>query len=262
MTISLTIPLKVLPADSSPLVSLHNLQVVRGNQTILRGVTADILRGQITALIGLNGSGKSTLLRTLLREFPHTGEIHFRCGHDHSRPRPEYLGYVPQRLSIDPRLPLTVRDLMGLSLKRGPLFFGLSKSLTAKITAVLTQVGVGHLLDTPVEGLSGGQLQRELLALALEPSPELLLLDEPASGIDFKSQHGFYEMISEINRRTGVTILLVSHDLTVVSRFAHHVLCLRDGVIQCQGKPEEILNPKTLADTFGPEMRLFAHSHA
>ena len=249
----MTIPLTMLPTDASPLVSLRNLQVVRGNQTILRGVTADILRGQITALIGLNGSGKSTLLRTLLREFPHTGEIHFRCGHDHSRPRPEYLGYVPQRLSIDPRLPLTVRDLMGLSLKRGPLFFGLSKALTAKITAVLTQVGVGHLLDTPVEGLSGGQLQRVLLALALEPQPELLLLDEPASGIDFKDELDFYRMIAHIVRDTGVTVLLVSHDLATVQEFAQQVLCLNGGRIQAVGAPQEILTPENIRRLFGPQ---------
>lgn len=254
------ISLPVMPS-AEPLVSLRDVWVERGGNAILRGVTADVLRGRITALIGLNGSGKSTLLRALVGEFPHRGVIQFRCGHDHTHPRPEHVGYVPQRLTIDPRLPLTVRDLLGLALKRGPLFFGLGRSLNSRLRAMLEVVGVADLLDIPVDGLSGGQLQRVLLALALEPKPELLLLDEPASGIDFKSQQSFYELILDINRRTKVTILLVSHDTSMVGRCADHVLCLRDGVIQCQGPPQQVLTPDSLAETFGPEMSLFAHSH-
>ena len=117
---------------------------------------------------------------------------------------------------------------------------------------LLERVGVGSVLDTPVEGLSGGQLQRVLLALALDPAPELLLLDEPAAGVDFQSQQGFYELIAGLTRDDGVTILLVSHDLSVVSRFAHHVVCLRDGVVACQGPPAAVLTPGALAATFGP----------
>ena len=243
-----------------PLLTLSHVGVVRGSRPVLTDVTAAIGRGQTTAVVGLNGSGKSTLLRTLLREFPHTGRIDFRCGHDHTRPQPDHIGYVPQRLSIDPRLPLTVRDLVGLAVNRGPLFFGTGRRLK-RVQALLDQVGVGDRLDTPVDGLSGGQLQRVLLALALDPSPELLLLDEPAAGIDFQSQQGFYELIADFNRSTGVTILLVSHDLSIVSRFAHHVLCLRDGVVACQGPPAAVLTPATLAATFGPMTAEFAHAH-
>lgn len=249
------------PADPArepepPLVALRDLWVTRGSHAVLRGTCAEIPRGRVTALVGLNGCGKSTLLRTLVGEFPYRGRIEFRCGHDHSRPRPEYVGYVPQRLSIDPRLPLTVRDLLGLALKRGPIFFGLGKSLTAKIRAQLEQVGVADLLDVPVDGLSGGQLQRVLLALALEPQPELLLLDEPTSGIDFKSQVSFYELIAGLNRRTGVTVVLVSHDLSVVRQFADRVLCLRDGVIAREGPPADVLTPDALRDVFGHDLPL------
>ncbi len=239
-------------SDTVPLVSLRDLRVLRGGRPVLDGVTADIARGRVTALIGLNGSGKSTLLRTLVGEFPHRGEIQYRCGHDHSRPRPEYVGYVPQRLAIDSRLPLTVRDLMALTISRRPLFFGVGRKLSAKIESLLIRVDVPELIDRPVEGLSGGQLQRVLLALALEPHPELLLLDEPSSGIDFQSQQKFCELIARLSRETGVTVLLVSHDLTMVSQFADHVMCLRDGKIQCQGHPKEILTPEALAETFGP----------
>lgn len=250
-----------LPTVAPPLLSLADVWVDRGGTPILRGVTADIARGGVTALIGLNGSGKSTLLRALVGEFPVRGKVIYRCGHDHSRPRPEYVGYVPQRLTIDPRLPITVRDLLGLALNRRPIFFGLGRAISPRLQALLAKVGVADLLDVPVDGLSGGQLQRVLLALALDPEPELLLLDEPAAGIDFKTQQGFYELIADLNRTTGVTVLLVSHDLSVVSRFAGQVLCLRDGVIQCQGPPQRILTSDVLADTFGPEMRVFAHGH-
>lgn len=250
-----------LAAAAPPLISLQNLCVSRGDKPILTGVTADVIRGRITALIGLNGSGKSTLLRTLVGEFPYTGRVEYRCGHDHSHPRPEYVGYVPQRLAIDSRLPLTVRDLMGLAMGRKPLFLGLGRRLTDRVHALLDRVGISHLLDVPVEGLSGGQLQRVLLALALDPKPELLLLDEPAAGIDFKDQQRFYDLIARISNEDGVTILLVSHDLSVVSRYAAHVLCLSDGKIQCQGNPHAVLTSDVLAKTFGADMHAFAHQH-
>ncbi|MCZ2341850.1 MAG: metal ABC transporter ATP-binding protein [Bacteroidales bacterium] len=247
--------------STPPLIAIHDLWVYRGGRAILCGVNADITRGKITALIGLNGSGKSTLLRTVLGEFPYRGTIDFRCGHDHSRPRPDYVGYVPQRLTIDSRLPITVRDLMALTLKRGPLFLGIGRQLTATIQRLLDRVGVPDLLDVPVDGLSGGQLQRILLAMALEPQPELLLLDEPAAGIDFKTQQSFYELIAELNRQSGVTLLLVSHDLTMVSRVAEHVLCLRDGRIQCQGHPTVVLTDESMSTTFGADMRAIGHRH-
>jgi zinc transport system ATP-binding protein len=245
-----------------PLVSLRDLWVERGGNPILRGVTADVARGRITALIGLNGSGKSTLLRVLVGELPYRrGQILFKCGHDHTRPQPAHVGYVPQRLNIDPRLPLTVRDLLGLALKHGPIFLGLGRAINQRMQAMLAQVDAEELLDRPVDGLSGGQLQRVLLALALDPRPELLLLDEPASGIDFKKQQSFYQLISDLNRRTGVTILLVSHDVTMVGRMADRVLCLKDGVIHHQGPPQQVITPETLSEVFGPELGLFAHRH-
>ena len=106
---------------SHPLLSLSDVRVDLGGNTILKGVTAGISHGKITALIGLNGSGKTTLLRAILKEAPYRGEIRFHCGHDHSQPRPEHIGYVPQRLNIDVRLPLTVRDLLALGERFGHL---------------------------------------------------------------------------------------------------------------------------------------------
>src|SRR5262249_4530359 len=206
-----TVPVvRSLPVEQPPprpLVSLRDLRVELGGKPILSGVTASIARGGITALIGLNGSGKTTLLRALVNEYPHKGTIQFHCGHDHSKAYPEAIGYVPQRLTLDARLPLTVGDFLALTLSRRPLFFGVSKRVREKSGGVLERVGVPECVDIPLDGLSGGQLQRVLLALALEPQPELLLLDEPAAGIDFKDQRKFYELIATLNRDTGVTVL-------------------------------------------------------
>ena len=245
-------PLPLAPVAVTPLVSLADLRVERGGRAVLAGVTADIPRGGITAVVGLNGSGKSTLLRTLLGEFPYRGQIKYRCGHDHSKPRPEHVGYVPQRLTFDAHLPITVRDLMGLALNRyRPGVFGYGRRNEARMASALRKVDAAHLLNVPVEGLSGGQLQRVLLALAVEPQPELLLLDEPTAGIDFRDVDQFYDRISALNRETGVTVLLVSHDLETVRKVAGRVLCLRDGIVHSQGTPAEVLTPATVTATFG-----------
>jgi zinc transport system ATP-binding protein len=244
---------------SANLLAIEDVRVRLGGNDILRGFSAGLGRGQITALIGLNGSGKTTLLRAILREVPYTGRIRFFCGHDHSKHRPEHVGYVPQKLRIDANLPFTVRDLMALGLQRWPLFLGVTRKTLYTMKDLLARVWASDLLDKPVEKLSGGELQRVLLALALQPHPELLLLDEPAAGIDFQRQEEFYELIADLNRKTGVTILLVSHELSVVSKHAHHVLCLKDGQIQCQGPPQEI--PKMLTQTFGEEKGVFVHHH-
>lgn len=248
-----------LPVVATPLVAIRNLSVERGGHRILHGVNCEIARGRVTGLIGLNGSGKTTLLRAVVGEYPYRGEIRFRCGHDHTRPNPEHVGYVPQRLTLDARLPLTVRDLFALALSWRPLFLGIPKRVVDRARELLDRVGMPDILDNPVEGLSGGQLQRVLLALALEPSPELLLLDEPAAGVDFKDQKKFYDMITRFNRETGLTVLLVSHDLNMIHAHTDHVLCLKDGAIKCQGPPDEILTPMNLSLTFGAEMHLLPH---
>lgn len=253
--------LPVVEAPVRPLVSIRDLYVTLGGMPVLQGVNAELARGKVTALIGLNGSGKTTLLRALVREYPFRGTVRFHCGHDHSKPTPEHIGYVPQKLILDARLPLTVKDLMALALSRRPLFLGITRATVAKIERLLERVGMAERIDAPVEGLSGGQLQRVLLALALEPHPELLLLDEPAAGIDFKDQQRFYDLIADLNRTSGVTVLLVSHELSMVSRHAHHVLCLRDGKIQCEGSPQEIVTPENLARVFGADMQQYLHHH-
>lgn len=240
---------------------IRDLSVELGGNPILAQVDADLARGQITALIGLNGSGKTTMLKAILKEIPYRGVIHFHCGHDHSHPTPEHVGYVPQRLQCDANMPLTVRDLLALALQRRPLFFGIGGKTRRQLAHMLASVAAPEaLLDRPVEKISGGELQRVLLALALHPNPELLLLDEPAAGVDFQDQEKFYDFLARLNGETGVSILLVSHDLNIVSKHAHHVLCLKDGRIQCQGPPQEILKGESLRQTFG-DKGIFGHHH-
>jgi zinc transport system ATP-binding protein len=245
------------------LVSLHNLSVTLGGKTILRDLNAEVISQSVTALIGLNGSGKTTLLRAILKEVPYSGTIAFHCGHDHSKPAPEQVGYVPQKLRIEANLPLTVRDLLGLALQGRPLFLGIGRRANQRILALLDLVSAPHdLLDRPVDRISGGELQRILLGLALQPHPELLLLDEPAAGIDFQDQEKFYDLIGRINRERKTTILLVSHDVSMVSRRADHVLCLMDGRVHCQGPPSEILTEERLAEIFGADRAVYTHRHA
>jgi zinc transport system ATP-binding protein len=244
------------------LVTIKDLHVTLGGNPILRGVNAALARGKITALIGLNGAGKSTLLRALVKEvWPDSGRIEFHCGHDHTRPDPQHVGYVPQRLRIEANLPLTVYDLFGIALQRRPLFLGATRKVRERMTHLLERVNATHLLHKPVEKLSGGELQRGLLSLAMEPHPELLLLDEPAAGIDFKEGEKFYDLIASLNRETGATILLVSHDTHVVDRMADHVLCLKDGRIACQGPPREIINERMLEEIFGSHKGFYDHHH-
>jgi zinc transport system ATP-binding protein len=241
---------------------MRDVGVRLGDKEVLRGVNANLGRGRITALIGLNGSGKTTLLRAILKETPYSGSILFRCGHDHSRPTPEQVGYVPQKLAIDATLPLTVADLLALALQRRPLFLGLRRQTWQEMEEMLARVGLpSELLRRFVSRISGGELQRVLLALALRPHPELLLLDEPAAGVDFQYEEELYELLARVNRETGVTILLVSHELSVVSKHAHHVLCLKDGQIECEGPPHAVLTGETLEQTFGAKKGVYTHDH-
>jgi zinc transport system ATP-binding protein len=184
------------------------------------------------------------------------GELHFYCGHAHKTPDPKHVGYVPQKLRLEAGLPLTVRDFLALPMQDAPIFMGIKKSLESKMLAMLAKVGSSpNMLDKPVDKLSGGELQRLLLALAMEPSPELLLLDEPAAGIDFQDQDKFYALLKELNK-TGVTILLVSHDLGLVQDYADQVWCLHKGVIAGIGAPSEVLGKENLQKLFGSGLKI------
>lgn len=231
-----------------PLIRLRDIRVNLSGHPILRGLSAEIPACRVTAVMGTNGAGKSTLLKVILREVPFTGGLAFTCGHDHSHPTPSQIGYVPQRLKVEANLPLTVRDLFGLALNQKPWFLPWVGLPESRVREMLNYVRMDvSSLDKQVERLSGGELQRVLLALALEPRPELLMLDEPASGIDFVDKALYHERISEINHDRGTTVILVSHDLDLIRKYAHHVLWIESGVVAAEGTPEEVLRDERIA---------------
>jgi zinc transport system ATP-binding protein len=164
-------------------IEIRNLTVRKGETEILSGIDADIRCGEVTALIGPNGAGKTTLLQAILGQVPYTGEIRFRRSPGHGQGAPR-IGYVPQHLPFDREAPLTVLDFFALSAQRRPVFLGISAAARRTTVESLDRAGVAHLLDRPMGKLSGGELQRVLFALALRDSPDILLLDEPVSGVD------------------------------------------------------------------------------
>jgi zinc transport system ATP-binding protein len=241
-------------------LSIRNLTVRKGGAEILSGVDADIRCGEVTALVGPNGAGKTTLLQAILGQVPYTGEIRFCRAREHGQGEPR-IGYVPQRLSLDRDAPLSVLDFFALSAQRRPVFLGPSRKAREAARNSLEQAGVGHLLRRPLGRLSGGELQRVLFALALRDDPDILLLDEPVSGVDVAGEELFCDFLSQVQRNSLFSLLLVSHDLSVVTRHADQVICLNRRIV-CQGATTEVLTPENLAAMYGSDAHLFRHTPA
>lgn len=206
--------------------------------------------GQLTAVIGKNGAGKSTLLKAILGEIPHKGSIEF-SGHNGTpvQGQKPKIGYVPQSLAIDRHSPATVYDVLLALTSAYPVFFPRRRKITEKLKTHLARFHADSLLQQPIGKLSGGELQRVLLAAATLSNPDLLILDEPVSGMDQSGLAEFYELLEELKRQDMV-ILLVSHDLLFVGRHADRVLLL-DKTVRAFGTPEEVFASKAFADTFG-----------
>ena len=229
-------------------IALENVSVVRGGQTLLQDVSMHIHCGQLTVLIGQNGAGKTTLIRALLGEYAHGGTIRHVDGEGrdvaHMR-----TGYVPQHLEFDKEMPVTVEDFLAASLTRRPVWTGVGKKTRAQVMEALKMVEGEKLLHRPLGRCSGGELQRVLLALALTPQPDLLILDEPVSGVDENGLESFYQTVDELKRTNHMAILLVSHDLDVVRRYADRV-ALMQGTIVRQGDPETVFDSEEFAQVF------------
>lgn len=238
-------------------IRMERVSVQRERTRILADVNATVPRGSVTAIIGPNGAGKTTLLQALLGLIPYTGQIEFyprqpRGRHPRSRP---VLGYVPQRLDFDRRVPITVLDFLALGRQRLPLWLGTCRSVREKASHYLERVQARHLLNARLGHLSGGELQRVQLALALQAEPEVILLDEPVSGIDMIGERLFCDLLDQIRDESQLTLVMVSHDLSVVSRHATHVIGL-NRTVQCQGATPEALTARNLTTIFGPHMGL------
>jgi len=221
------------------LTHVRNLGVRLGGQTVLEDLNFDLRCGEITALVGPNGAGKTTLLRALLGEVPFSGNCHFYGGPGHPARR-LVIGYVPQRLGFDRAAPLTVADLFALTSGRQPAFLGLTNAVRVAAGVSLAEVDAAHLLNRRLGDLSGGELQRVLLALSLSPSPDLLLLDEPQQGLDAAGLVRFYELVARLRGRFDMAVVLVSHDLAAVTRIADRVFFL-DRRLLAAGPPAEVL---------------------
>ena len=220
-------------------LKVQNVSVRIGGDKILKNVNLHVHCGQMVALIGPNGAGKSTLLRTLLGEREYDGNIIFSA--PGSRRAKARIGYVPQSPNFDPGDPVSVSDLFACCLSRRPAFLGTSRKDRELTLECLDRVHAGDLIDKRVGTLSGGELQRVLLALALEPMPNILILDEPLSGVDIEGQTGLMDMLDEIRRDYDLSILMTTHDFSMLSRYADRVVLI-DHEVKCQGTPEEVLD--------------------
>lgn len=232
---------------TTSLVTLENVGLNRGDRWLVRGIDLAVHRGESVTLIGPNGSGKSTTAKIALGLLaPDEGQATQANGLK--------VGYVPQKLSIDWTLPLTVRRFMSLT----------NKVSDPDAHDALETVGIGHLENSEVRHLSGGEFQRTLLARAIARKPDLLVLDEPVQGVDFSGEIALYELIGDIRRKMGCGILMISHDLHVVMADTDNVVCL-NGHVCCQGPPRMVVeNPEYLA-LFGTRaagaLAVYEHTH-
>ncbi|MBQ3705492.1 MAG: metal ABC transporter ATP-binding protein [Clostridia bacterium] len=230
-------------------IDLDRVSVRRGGQTLLQDISMHVHCGQLTVLIGQNGAGKTTLIRALLGEIPHGGTIRHV---DNAGRELAHLtrGYVPQHLQFDPEMPLTVREFLACSMTRRPVWTGVSKKIREEVNQALRDVEAEELADTPLGRCSGGELQRVLLALALHPAPDLLVLDEPVSGVDRNGLKLFLDTVTHLKKTRHMAILLVSHDLRLVREYADHVVLLEKNVLT-QGTPEEVFRSQEFENVFG-----------
>ncbi len=226
---------------------IRNIDVSFGKKEVLKNVNIHIHCGKLTVIIGENGAGKSTLIKAILGEVKHNGTILFK-DKENSRNKIK-IGYVPQKLDIE-NSPATVYDVITSYTSNVPVFAIKSKSKYEEIKEHLKEFGAEKLIDSKINSLSGGQLQRVMLAIATMPYPDLLLLDEPVSGIDRNGKEQFYKAIADLKENHDLAIILVSHDFDYVKKYADKVILL-DKTIIAKGKPEEVLSSKEFIERFG-----------
>lgn len=236
--------------ETIPAISVDHVSIAYGSHVVLDDVSFDIPQGHITAIIGPNGSGKTTLMKAILGLVPTKfGEIRVFGKHFHTMR--DVVGYVPQHFDFKRDFPLTVQEFLDLARHR--------HSPVSRIEEKIRAVGLSPtVLEQNISTLSGGQLQRVLIAQAILNNPSILFLDEPSTGIDIVGEAAFYDIIRKLNEETDTTILIVSHDIAVVSSTVDTVVCINKKLM-CAGPPALALSDKTLADLFGHKAGLFRH---
>lgn len=232
--------------SKSALVTLEGAGVVRNGEHLLQDIDLRLLPREIVTIIGPNGAGKSTLVKLI------SGLLRATEGRVERRPRMR-IGYMPQRLAFDPSLPLSVRR-----------FLTLSRCSKQQLSAVVMRLRIEHLLTKAVQVLSGGELQRVLLARALLRQPDLLVLDEPVQGVDLAGQTELYSLIGQLRDELDCGIVMVSHDLHLVMAQTDRVICLNHHIC-CHGKPESVSNDPAYLQLFGQNAQggiaVYTHQH-
>ena len=229
-------------------IKVNHLGVRFNEQTVLEDVNLHVHCGSFHAIIGKNGAGKSTLIRAMLDDIPHTGSIEFKDTKDGKMQRLK-IGYVPQSPSFDRGYPISVLDFFAAAISRWPVFLPVPKDLRQRVEECLTRVHGQGLLDKRIGALSGGELQRVLLALALEPIPQILILDEPLSGVDVGGEHLLLEMLDEIRQKYDLSILFSTHDFSTLRHYADKVILLQQTILR-QGAPKEVLGSREFQSVF------------
>ncbi len=230
-------------------VVIDKLNVRAGATTILENVSLSIACGALTVIIGKNGAGKSTLIKSILGEIPYEGLIEFRDLKDNTIGNLK-VGYVPQHLNMEKNAPVSVYDLVAAYTSRVPVFLHKSKKLYEEIKERLQVFDGASLIDKQVGDLSGGELQRVLLTIACTPVPNLLILDEPVSGIDRNGRKLFYKILNDLKQQYDLSIILVSHDLELTAEYADSVVLL-DRTVLKEGEAKEVMGSEEFKEVFG-----------
>ncbi len=232
---------------------IDRISVTLDRHPVIEDVSLHLHCGELTTVVGPNGAGKSTLLRALLGEVAHEGTIHFLPVFGPGRIDAPAIGYVPQNLEFDRFSPFSVCDLFAASTSQFPVAFGCRADVRKSAIEALENVEAADLIDRRLGKLSGGELQRVLLALSLTPLPNLLLLDEPVSGIDLPGRELFYRTVSELRHRFDLSILMVSHDLAGIVPVSDRIVFLDHRVV-CSGPPAEVLGNPEFRHAFGLDL--------
>ncbi len=224
------------------LITLDKVSMAFGQRPVLQNISMQLMQGEITTLIGPNGAGKSTLVKLILGLLsPDSGSV---------TPASQLkIGYMPQKISIDPSLPISTCR-----------FLQLANTSHRDCHQALEMVGISHLAKSPIQNLSGGELQRALLARAILRKPNFLVLDEPVQGVDVTGQNTLYKMIGELSKSLNCGVLMVSHDLHLVMSATDKVICLNQHIC-CQGHPEHVTQDPAYIDIFGQTTAIYTHQH-
>lgn len=235
--------------NAETILTVKDVSVTLDNEQILRDVSFSVQKGEAVAVLGPNGAGKTVLFRALLGLIPYTGTVHWRPG--------VKIGYVPQKFFMDRSAPITAMEFF---LLQAPSFWRPGSAFISHLDEELLLVGLDQgVLQKELGELSGGETQRLLIAWALFNDPDVLLLDEPTAGVDVGFEGSIYALLHRLQTERGTTLLLISHDLSVVYRYAQRVVCLNKSVV-CQGKPVDALNPAALTALYG-ESGYYRHDH-